>query len=181
MMTMMPCPAPVWGNDMKFDVFKWNEVKTNAQIQVGKGVLRLRVSAPCPLYLQAEGVEALVGVGTSFDVEASGAVSFRVEAPEGVRAFREQAESTSCKHTGEVFTNIDRMPDESGSMAEVLRARRLFEFEQRSLLREMRSEREALLAARAKDEAPAEAVSKAEREAVVADAAKAVRPEGDVE
>lgn len=124
----------------KFDVFVWNEVKANEKIQVGKGNLRLRVSQPAPLYIEAEGVEALAGFAADFDLEVSEAVTFRLEAPKGVRVFLYNALPTSTVAEGEVFTNVDRMPHESGMMAEVTRARRMFELERRQALEELRRE-----------------------------------------
>ncbi|VDC31836.1 hypothetical protein [Pseudogemmobacter humi] len=132
---------------MKFDPFSWNEVKTNEKISIKKGWLRLRLSAPCPLYVEAEGCEALVGVETSFDVELSEAVSFCVAAPKGVRAFLHVPPGTVFEPQGEVYTNIDRMPDESGNVLEVRRAMRQLELERRAMLRSIRAERDASLAA----------------------------------
>lgn len=125
---------------MKFDPFSWDEVKTNEETTFGKGTLRLRLSAPAALYVQAQGVEALAGYGAAFDVEVSEDVIFRVEAPKGVRAFREVPQPTSFQPIGEVFTNIDRMVQESGAVAEVTRARRQLEIERREMLREIRIE-----------------------------------------
>lgn len=130
---------------MKFDPKSWFEVKPNEPIQVEKGELRLRASAIVPLYAETQGFEALVGVQSAFEVEFSEAVTVRFEASKGVRAFVYRPLQTSLEPVGEVFTNIDRMPDESGALAEVTRARRMFEFERRSMLREIRQERDAAL------------------------------------
>lgn len=134
---------------MKFDPFNWNEVKPNEKVFAGQGLLRVRCSAPSPLYIEAQGVEALCGVGTAFEVETSEAVSFRVDAPKGVRVFVHSPEVTSIVAAGEVFTNIDRMPDESGNLLEVRRALRQLEIERRAVLREIRAERAAFDASRA--------------------------------
>ncbi|MBL4917254.1 hypothetical protein [Szabonella alba] len=125
---------------MKFNPLNWSEVKPNEKIETGKGILRLRASQTAALYIEAQGVEALYGLGADFDVEVSEAVAFRVDAPKGTRVFHYRPGNTSFEPTGEVYTNIDRMPDESGTLAEVLRARRVFELEQRAMLREMRAE-----------------------------------------
>lgn len=130
---------------MKFDPLSWHEVKNDAETEVGKGFLRVRLSAPSALYIKAQGYEALAGFGTSFDLEISEAVTFRVDAPPRVRVFYHRVRGTSLKVVGEVFTNIDRAVDESVSMAEVTRARRQLELERRSMLREIRAHREALI------------------------------------
>lgn len=136
---------------MKFNPFNWQEVKTNEEIEAPKGWLRLRASAPCPLYLSATHVahEVCAGVGSVFDLDLSQAVTYRFEAPKGVRLFAFVGDQTTARPVGEVFTNIDRMPDESGNLLEVKRALRLFEFERRRAVREIRAERDALVALRA--------------------------------
>lgn len=137
---------------MKLDPFAWSEVSANEKIEAGKGVLRVRCSAPSPLYVEAEGYEVLADVGTSFEVDLSEAVIWRVDAPKGARIFWMPPALTSHRHVGEVYTNIDRMPHESGQLAEITRAMRMFEIERRSYLKQMRSEAAALRAARAKAE-----------------------------
>lgn len=132
---------------MKFDPFSWTEVKTNEEIQHPKGRLLLRISQTCPLYITAQGVEALAGVSTEFEVDVSEEVTFRIDAPKAARAFIFEAEPTSIEYDGEVFTNIDRMPSESGSVAEVTRALRMLEFNRRAMLREIREERDSTLEA----------------------------------
>lgn len=145
---------------MKFDPYCWLEVKPNEALEIPKGVLRLRASAPVALYASAQGYEVLVGYGATFEVEFAEAVKIRVDAAKGVRLFRYHPLSTTVHADGEVFTNIDRMPDESGSVAEVLRARRMFEFERRNMLAEIRAERDEslrLMRSAQRAAAPAEA------------------------
>ena len=123
---------------MKFDPLTWNEVPTNETIQIGKGVVRLRASAPVPLYIEIQGVEALADYGTNLEVEVSEAARAKVVAPKGVRVFVHTPLPTAVQAQGEVFTNIDRMPSESGPMAEVTRALRALEMERRAALRDIR-------------------------------------------
>lgn len=125
---------------MKFDVFAWNEVHNGQEINAPKGKLRLRCSAPAPLYIQAHGVEALAGYGTAFEVDLSEAVTFRVDGPKGTRVFRWHPEPSATVAQGEVYTNIDRMVQESGTVMEVRRALRDLEIQRRSVLSEMRAE-----------------------------------------
>lgn len=141
---------------MKFDIFSWQEVKSNEQIQARKGILRVRASAPVALYVEAEGYEVLAGVGLTHEIDLSEAVTWRAEAPEGTRVFWQPPAVTSFVCEGEVFTNIDRMPHESGQVAEVTRALRMFELERRRALQEIRAERDALEAARTARQADAQ-------------------------
>lgn len=122
---------------MKFDPYSWKEVKPNEEIKIRKGRLQLRCSAPSPLFVSIEGVQALAGYGTSFDVQIAEAATVNLANAEA-RVFMYDPESTAVRYEGEVYTNIDRMPHESGMLAEVTRARRMFQLEQRAALREMR-------------------------------------------
>ena len=131
---------------MKFDPFAWQEVPANEEVTFGKGRLRLRLSARAPLYVAAQGVESLVGIDENHEVHVSEEVTFRVDGP--VRVFMFVPEPTSFEPVGEVFTNADRMPMESGSVAEVTRAMRLFELERRAALAEIRKEGDDLRAMR---------------------------------
>lgn len=130
---------------MKFDPFVWQEEKPNEKIQVGKGRVRLRVSVSAPVFFEAEGIEALVGTGTNFDFEVSEPGTVTVEMKAG-RVFRHVAHATAEPASGEVFTNIDRMVHESGALAEVTRARRLFELERRAFLRDLHAARDKAIA-----------------------------------
>lgn len=129
---------------MLFNPINWFEVKANESYEVTKGRLRVQCSEALPLYIEAEGVEALAGVSTSFDVELSTAARWRVGPQKGVRVFVYVPERTSIVASGEVFTNIDRMVDESGSVAEVTRALRQLELMRRSALAEIKAEGRAL-------------------------------------
>ncbi|MFD1881003.1 hypothetical protein [Paracoccus pacificus] len=124
---------------MRFDPYSWHEVSVNEEYEAAKGRLRVRCSAQAPLYISAQGCEALAGVETSFDVEVSEAVTWRVDAPEGVRVFVHAPPGTVLPSIGEVFTNIDRLPEESGSMYEVQKALRALEMERRAYGRDMRA------------------------------------------
>lgn len=132
---------------MKLDPFAWSEVNPNEKVEAGKGILRVRCSASAPLYVECEGYEVLAEVGTAFEVDLSEAVTWRVDAPKGARIFWMPPALTSHRPEGEVYTNIDRMPHESGQLAEVTRAMRMFEVERRSYLKQMRAEIAALRAA----------------------------------
>lgn len=131
--------SKVRGCDMKFDPFKWDEVKADGKNYCEKGVLRLRCSREVALFVEAQGLEALVGVGTSFEVEVSQAVTWWAE-PVGkpARLFIHVPRNGVVIPQDEVvFTNIDRMVDESGPIMEVRRALRELEISRRAALREI--------------------------------------------
>lgn len=139
---------------MKFNPEDWSETHAKEWHEGRKGWLRVRCAEPCALYIASEaGVEALFGVGTSFDVETTQEVMWRVYAVSGdadARVFVYSPPSTSFEAAGESFTNIDRMVSESGNLLEVKKAMRAFQLEQRALLGQIRAERDSLLAEKAK-------------------------------
>ena len=130
---------------MRFDPLAWDEVSPNEE-NLCKGTLRVRASREGALYVQVEGVEALYGIGTSFEVQTPAEMIWRLDAPADARVFVQRMFGTSFECEGETFTNIDRMPNESESMAEVTRARRMLELERRSFLAEVRAENAAISA-----------------------------------
>ena len=73
-------------------------------------------------------------------MEVPEGLNFFVQAPEGVRVFYYLAASTSFPADGEVYTNIDRMPSESGSIAEVTRALCRLKMEEQAMIRRIRAE-----------------------------------------
>ena len=133
------------GTKMRFDPLAWDEVSPNEE-NICKGTLRVRASREGALYVQVEGVEALYGLGTTFEVQAPSEMIWRLEAPADARVFVQRMFGTSFECEGEVFTNIDRMPHESESVAEVTRARRMLELERRSFLAEVRAENAVIAA-----------------------------------
>lgn len=144
---------------MKFDPFAWKEVPDAQKIQVGKGRVRLHLSEPAALYVHSQGYEALAGYGSSFDLEFAEKVTLSTVAS---RVFVFDPSVRSEKSKGQVFTNIDRMPDESGNVLEVRRAMRELELTRRSILREIRQERHK---------------AKREADAVIEAEAEVARPE----
>lgn len=130
---------------MRFDPLAWDEVSPNEE-NICKGTLRVRSSREGALYVQVEGVEALYGIGTSFEVQTPAEMIWRLDAPADARVFVQRMFGTSFECEGEVFTNIDRMPHESESVAEVTRARRMLELERRAFLAEVRAENAAISA-----------------------------------
>lgn len=129
---------------MKFDPFIWQEVEADETYESKTGHVRIMCSAPANLYVEAQGVEVLAGFGQEIKIETREVIRFRIEAPKGTRCFVESPPDRSIKVIGEVFTNLDRMPMESGSVAEVTREMRRFKLEQAGMLREMRAERHKL-------------------------------------
>lgn len=136
-----------------FNPNAWGEIQVGKEIPHEKGRVQLRASAPVALYVTSttHGVEALCGVAAEFDFNVSEAVSLRVEGK--ARAFLHDLPVTSFDADGEIFTNIDRMPM-GGSFDAVQGQTRLFELQQRQIMREMRAQMAALEAERKALNAP---------------------------
>lgn len=140
---------------MKLDFIKTHEVLDHEKDQpTPQGGLQLRVSDPdAAIYITGHGVEVLAGIGScdcvfSQDAEAT----FRVEAKKGARSFLTLAPRQLYEPHGERFTNMDRMPSESGTMNEITRALREFKLQQAEVLREVKAQKRDLDLKRAKSE-----------------------------
>jgi len=121
---------------MKFDPFAWDEA-LSGDVQ---GRLVVNLSAPGALFVIVQGFESLVGYGAAFDVTIDQVFSWRVEAPKGVRGFVQVQPDASFRSVGEIFSNPDRLVQESGAMLEVRKALRLQQIEHRQLMVELRRE-----------------------------------------
>lgn len=130
---------------MKFNPLDWSEVKTNAKVQIKGGYLWLQCSKESALFVEAEGVESLQGVGTSFRLDLPAEASIRLVSPDGTVAYRRAAWSRVVHEPKmERFTNVDRLPHESGTMAEVTKALRKLQLAERESIKRMREEEAAL-------------------------------------
>lgn len=139
-----------------FDPFRWAERAANSEFVAPRGWLHLKASAPGALYILCEGVEVIGGYGTDIRLQLPAGCSYRFEADKDTRVFVESHGQTYHKSDGEVFTNMDRTPAESGNMLEVQRALRLFQLEQRETLKALQNERRSLAADRKKRKAETE-------------------------
>ena len=134
---------------MKFDPHSWNEVSTNEEIPHDIARLQLRLSRPAAVFVTAQGVETLAAFGTEIDVKAQALESFRVDTDDdNVRAFVHRPYRQPATPVGEVLTNMDRQPYESGAVLEVRQALRQATLdiaaqnrESRQILQQIRHER----------------------------------------
>lgn len=130
---------------MKFDVFKWQEIDVSSVYEIQSGKVHVMCSKPSAVFGTVEGYEVLLGVGTEIRLDiAALSVEIKIQAPAGTRAFVNSPTVAVLVDDGEVFTNIDRQPMESGTMLEIRKAMRQFQMEQMNLRRELRAERHAL-------------------------------------
>ena len=117
------------------------------------GLLLLRSVSPFGLAIEVEGVEAAYGFATDFRVSLPEAARITLTPSGSAPIFRKDTPSRVVHMTGEKFTNIDRLPQESGSMLEVTKALRMLKLEERAMVRRIREERDLALAmTKAKDD-----------------------------
>lgn len=134
----------------KMNPFDFTETKTNEEIQFPQGRLWLRLSQAAPIYVTLDGVETLVSQGhdTEVDLKLSQDGTFRIDAEGPCRAFIYNPHKVVFEPAGEIFTNTERMPHESGTVAEINGALRRFKLEQRIMLKEIQEQRAQLDAGR---------------------------------
>ena len=159
---------------MKINPLEWSEV--NETTFEAQGVLQLRSADPFAIAIETDGVEVVLGAASEHRVSLLWPSRVTLVGGES-RVYRRDIHSRVYRMTGEKFTNIDRLPQESGTVAEVTKALRLAKLEQRAMIREIREEharnKAELAAARARaeevvdgdDDAEAEAAAKAKAEA----------------
>ena len=122
---------------MKINPLEWSEVgETTFKAE---GLLQLRSADPFAIAIETEGVEVVLGAASEHRVPLVGPSRVTLVGGES-RVYRRDIPSRVYRMTGEKFTNIDRLPQESGTLAEVTKARRLFQLEQRAMIREIREE-----------------------------------------
>lgn len=124
----------------RFNPFDFEEIDHEKEHQSPQGRLMLKLSKEGALYVTVQGVEALVGSGTEFDVRIDAPFTFKVEAAKSVRVFLYSPTPINYRAEGEVFTNADRQPMESGTLQEVRKALRAHTLQQRGLLEEIKRE-----------------------------------------
>lgn len=168
---------------MKLDLYNWTEVKLGQKIHSDTGRVKVRTSNPANFYVtdMIEGIEILAGSGQSIDFKAGSAVNYIVDAPEGTRVFVYAPRKNFSEAVGEVYTNIGRMPNESGTLNEVKKALRRQRIDmrneriswQRDIDEQDRKRVEREQAATAEREATAKAAKKkTEKEPLVPDPEK---------
>lgn len=120
---------------MKFDASQWVEVAKNAEFEVEER-LRLQVDRQVALYTR-EGEQTIVcGFGSSFDLKFAGFRQFWISDAEATVAIY-MPRHLIYKPTGVRMTNADRQVRESGAVAEVTRALRMFKYERKMMAKDL--------------------------------------------
>jgi len=145
---------------MKINPLEWNEVPHDEEIQARSGVVFLRGSGPFSVLLTSHGVTSVQFFASQGSLRLPPETSFKVIPAPGVTVYQKDPPRRVVRMTGEKFTNIDRLPQESGAMHEVTKALRMMKLEERAMVRRIRDERDLSLRmleqAKAKEEAVVE-------------------------
>lgn len=126
----------------KFNPFEWDVLKENTFEHVTES-LTLQFNTTVSLYIARLGYEALVGNADRFDVKVQPPFDVRIEAPEDAVGYIRVPKAHSAESEGVIYTNADRQPHESGSVAEVRKALRQFQIEQAATFEQARATRAA--------------------------------------
>lgn len=134
---------------MKFNPQQWTVLKNGQTFEL-QGRLHVRSTAQIAVQVTDQfGCTALAGIGHEIKALFGSPVQVTLEILSGdaeADIFVYQPQNMPIRCTGEIFTNVDRMPMESGTMVEVKRALRELELNRRGMLREIRAERAAFRA-----------------------------------
>lgn len=137
---------------MRFDVFAWSAIDHKDTFVSETGSVHLMCDKEMAVFVSVEGYEVLLGVGKELKrtFQAKGVV--RIEAPKTASVYLYEPAKKVVDKRREVFTNIDRKPNESGSVDEVrklLRKMQVDEWIKRENHKASAAKRKALEAARA--------------------------------
>lgn len=130
----------------KFNTFDWKEVPYGESIEITSGRLHVRATEDVSVIVEDENGEAIAGTGRDIQASFEGqkVVYATVIAPEGTRVFMFERDVVPVSRRDVVFTNVERMPMESGTLLEVKKELRSFQLQQQGYMRELRAERAAL-------------------------------------
>jgi len=126
---------------MKLNPLEWNEL--NETTFPAQGLLLLRSSEPFALSIETMGVQVSVGPETAHRIPLPDVSQVTVVGG-SAKVYRKAPPPRLVVSNEETFTNIDRLPQESGTMLEVTKAIRLMKIEERATIRRIREEREIL-------------------------------------
>lgn len=124
---------------MKFNPLEWSEVH-GEEFEVRAGIVQLRSALPFSVTVKCLGTEAPTGHDTSHRIALPETAWLILHASSPV--YKKDTPSRVVRMKGEKFTNIDRLPHESGTVAEVTKALRMLKLEERAMIRRIRQERE---------------------------------------
>lgn len=124
---------------MKINPLEWNEI--NETTFSAQGLLLLRSSQPFALAIETMGVEVAVGAETHHKIPLAEPSKVTVVGGKA-KVYRKAPPPRLVVSNEETFTNIDRLPQESGTMQEVTKAVRLMKLEERAMIRRIREERQ---------------------------------------
>jgi len=131
---------------MKHDITEWAEVFTDTQIEMDTGHFHMLATHDCNVFAMNYGADILIGSGKEVRRQMSGPQIYVIEGPSDARIFMHMPDEKALHCVGEVFTNIDRQPMESGNLYEVRKAHRLMQIQSAQMMEGMRKEHRKMIA-----------------------------------
>ena len=135
---------------MNFDPREWTVIDCDGSECTVQSRVHVVSAYDTALYVQCDGVIALASVGRvhKLTVPAGAMISLKVVDPDSDdnQAYLHDAMQLAVQATGEIFTNLDRRPHESGHVMAVRQAARRAQIEMASEMREFRRERARFMA-----------------------------------
>lgn len=142
---------------MRFDITQWAEFDLGDSIPLESGMVHILATNDICVFASNDGVsEILIGKGSEIRKQLKNASFCRCEGPKGTRIFAFWPEIPRIQSTGDILTNVDRQPMESGSLLEVRKAHRRFALESAATMEKMRRLSRGLLAEMPEKEKPTE-------------------------
>jgi len=130
---------------MRFNLYAWSEISEGWHTCDER--VQILLSRPGAVFVTQEGVETLLGFGSEFDAKIDGKFAVRYESADpSCRAYLYTPHARAIPASGDILTNLDRVPSHSPMMEAVLRAVRQMKLDQKQQMAELRA---ATAAARA--------------------------------
>ena len=133
---------------MRMDVNKWAEVPLGERLPINSGVIHVKATTPVSVFAFSGEAPVLIGTGHEVRCTIDNAFSYEVQGAKNTRAFSYEPELLSNKPQGDIHTNVDRQPMDSGNLLEVKRAHRLFKLEAAQTMESIRRAQREMLAKR---------------------------------
>lgn len=125
---------------MKFNPLEWSPID-GEKIEVPAGIVQLRAPFPFGILAEAEGVQAAYGFDSEHKISLAHPATLTFTRAEAGAIFIKDRTSRVYHPDGEVFTNVDRLPQESEHIAEVTKALRMLKIEELAMRRRVRDQR----------------------------------------
>lgn len=120
-----------------FDPKVWTNIKAGIYLPAASGQIKIKSEQQSVVWVKNGENEAIAAVGHECDLRVAEGSQFKVVTKGAVCVLDRAREFVA--YESPVYTNVDRMPHESGNYDEVTRALRKMQFEHRAMMDEIRA------------------------------------------